>query len=295
MAYRLDWLTLVLGAVLGALVAMLFNAFHVRITHSLFLRRPSAALLKVSRTSAPLIYIGVPVHVRARTRAVRPSGLPVFGYGPLMALANLSRLLTASGVSRHHLPTIKPSTAWDVGDLDKDLLVLGWPRGNDVAATLMGMIDVPVEWRGDDGRAVWGETPAGPTLLGRGEYEESGGDRRTVRDFGVAISVANPRRADRAALLLGGSETFGVLAAAEAISPENVPAILNMGWIGTTAWNLPIVRSLLVRRLRNREWCFVVDSDVRDLSITPPRFVYTWTRKVGTEVWLGKDRRHTSS
>jgi hypothetical protein len=218
------------------------------------------------------------------------SGLPVFGYGPLMGLAHISGLLGAAAVNAGVVPAIKPSSTWTAQSLHEDLILLGWPRGNEATAAVMERIDVPVHFTAHDGREISARVAGEDRVIGRAEYEGTGEARLTRRDVGVGLCVANPTSPGRSILILAGSETFGVVAAAEAISVDRVPELLNFGRVLRQLWHIPIARLLLAGFVRRREWCFVVRCEVDQLTTTPPQFLITWSRKIGTRDWRDAPR-----
>jgi len=202
-----------------------------------------------------------------------------------MGLAHISGLLGAAAVNRGVFPTIHPSSTWTAQSLAKDLILLGWPRGNEATAAVMERIDVPVHFTGHDGREVSARIGGESRAIGRAEYENTQEGRLTRRDVGVGLCVANPIAQERSILILAGSETFGVVAAAQAIGVDRVPELLNFGRIFRHLWRFPIARLILAGFVRRREWCFVVRCEVDQLATTPPQFLATWSRKVGSREW----------
>jgi hypothetical protein len=212
--------------------------------------------------------------------------LPLFGYGPLVSYAIIAaRLVRGQSIGEAVLPEIVVGSQYEQLSEDKkrdrDLLLLGYPAGNDATRILEPLMGLPVEFAILPKRALLsketGATIAEPVYL-----KLQNGSRRTISDCGLVARVKHPLNPRRTVLYLAGCETFGVKIAAESLRPEFIPKILGLGRLVGATWKHSWLPTLGISKVRQAEFVAILGADVQYLSTGAPKLMYAWVRD-GTE------------
>ncbi|WP_328711063.1 hypothetical protein [Nocardia salmonicida] len=87
--------------------------------------------------------------------------------------------------------------------IEQDLLVLGGPKNNEVAARILAAMEGALPFRSADGIVWEGDAPR------RAEQV----DGSIVRDYGYIVRTSNPLNPARRVVLIGGASTYGTIAA----------------------------------------------------------------------------------
>lgn len=253
-------------------------------------RRMVEALTGFDLDERPLAVIGAPLHARAGSTDAVPEtdALPLFGYGPLMAYATLAaRHFSAhADKSSRSLPEIVVSTQFaqllETEKRDRDLLLLGYPAGNEATRFLEPLMKLPIGFAPDGRRAIQ-NTATGRDLCEAVYKQAQDGHPHAVRDCGLIACVDHPLNSDRTILYLAGCETFGVKIAADAVNAEFMPDIFGFGKIARVTWKYRWLPSLGLSKVRTTEFLALLEGGVDHLVTSTPRLTYAWIRSEG--VW----------
>ncbi|MFF2652224.1 hypothetical protein [Streptomyces sp. NPDC058045] len=127
---------------------------------------------------------------------------PTTGVGQVRAMSLLVPLLTRAypGID---LEQVNLSSDTPGRDLEADLLTIGGPKTNEITACLLPRIP-QLPFRVDGTAIHWGDDT----------YEGLVQDGHVTSDFGYVVRTVNPFASDRRVVILGGSHTYGTIAAA---------------------------------------------------------------------------------
>lgn len=176
---------------------------------------------------------------------------PATGLGQVRALATIAPSLMRTGnktASRH----LRFPEQCDGDHLCRDLILLGGPKNNDRTADFLEKLN-PEKLPTQSGSRI--------SVPDFGELEGSVVDGDVKYDYGLVIAVPNPFSRERRAILLSGSHTFGVEAAA-------------------TWW---VMKKGSRKRFGSGAYAAVVGCTVRNNHITEP-----------TPIWETRVRRNES-
>lgn len=250
-------ITTFIGAAVGYFVRV--------IRERLLTTKPIRAMLQLTKPAQAKFVVGVPWGILPQTATLHPSeGLPIFGFGPLMAFHRLSS--TFSKVYPHvQEPDLLTSRSFDLQDLDCDLFLFGSPRFNPITKLILEAGNLPFEW--EERRLIDSLTS---TIIAEPSYE--GGSVK--RDFGIIVQMSNPMAPGRTVTILAGLETFGVKAATEfLVDPKNLRILR-----GVPRWKAFLITWLgnrCPRRWLSEYSVVVVKTHVAGLFTSPPNVVFT--------------------
>lgn len=128
---------------------------------------------------------------------------PTTGIGQIRALAILAPSLTRA-YQRMDLERIRMSAQHLGHELENDLLILGGPKTNECAKRMFDRLAPRLPFTMTGSVIDWGGT----------RYEGSVRDQAVTRDVGYIVRAANPISPRHRIVMLGGSHTYGVVAAA---------------------------------------------------------------------------------
>lgn len=246
----------VIGLIVGSALAWL-----ARIS---LRKRPTRRLFGVSTLDHTALVIGAPLGVTPGSPVLVPigSGLPVFGYGPLMAYSRITHLMR-NAYSSHNALTPYSSRDFPSGRLGDDLVLFGYPIGNEVTATVMAELRLPLAFDGHD----LVDTTSGEIL-----YQADLENGSVVRDYGYLLRAPNPFSEGHTVLLFAGCETYGVKGAADFFTLRNFHLLrgldaLRFGrLVAALDWLIP-------DRLKASYFVAVVEIEVRGTFTSTPRIV----------------------
>lgn len=277
----LDWGgKAVVGVILSALLALMARVRRRRSRRAII-----EAITGLDPETAPLAVVGAPLRVRAgSTKLTQQSdGLPVFGYGPFVSFAVIAtRLLRGqSRSSEISLPEIVLGSQFDQlsenDKRDRDLLLLGYPAGNEASRILEPLMKLPVRFGEETDRGLilneTGEKLVEPDYVGTGRNAF-----RTKYDYGLVARVRHPLNPTRNILYLAGCETFGVKIAAESLRPDLVPQTLGLGRLLSATWQHSWLPTLGISKVRRTEWVAVWGASVEYLATGSPTLICAWIR-----------------
>lgn len=261
-----------IGAVVGRLLSHRHN------------RRLIEALTGFRLSEPPLAIVGAPLRARPGSRELtaQVDALPLFGYGPFVSYAILAtRLLRVRPYRAQTLPDIVVSSQYEQlpeqQKRDRDLILLGYPAGNEASRVLEPSMRLPVAFAPNDRRAIV-STDTGAIVAEATYIDGPDSTRRTVHDCGLLVRVRNPLNRERAILYLAGCETFGVKIAADAVTPETIPDIFALGSIAAATWRHRWLPTIGLSRVASADFVAVFSGDVQYLSTGKPILVYASIR-----------------
>lgn len=210
------------------------------------------------------VVIGSPFGIEPGTTTLsRAVGLPIFGFGPLNALHSVWNLLRGAFKKKRAAVPLVTSRTFDRKALSDSLIAIGYPLGNPVTASLLdGLKELPIKF--DDHKVLDAQTGA---LVCEAVY--SGGE--VTNDYGVLVVAPNPFNADARLLVLAGTETYGVKAAADLLSYEHVRTLYGApNWV--PKWAVVVAAIFLSRSKKNRK-VVIVSCQVNGLFVSKPSVV----------------------
>lgn len=260
----IDLSQLVAENALSGVIGLIFGSALVWLARIGLRKKPTRRLFGVPTLDHTALVIGAPLGVTPGSPVLVPigSGLPVFGYGPLMAYSRITHLMR-NAYSAHSALTPYASRDFPSGRLGDDLVLFGYPIGNEVTATVMAELRLPVVFDGHDLL----DTASGEVL-----YQAALEGGSVVRDYGYLLRVPNPFSTEHMVLLFAGCETYGVKGAADFFALSNFHILRGLdAWrfgrlVATLDWLIPD---------RFKATCFlaVVEIEVRGTFTSAPRIV----------------------
>jgi len=179
-----------------------------------------------------------------------------------MAYSRITHLMRTA-YSVHNALTPFASRDFPSGRLGDDLVLFGYPTGNEVTATVMAALRLPIAFDGHD----LVDTASGEIL-----YQATLENGSVVRDYGYLLRLPNPFSAEHMVLLFAGCETYGVKGAADFFALRNFHLlrglyVLRFGWLAATLdWLIP-------DRFKAPYFLAVVEIEVRGTFTSTPRIV----------------------
>lgn len=248
----------VLTTSLGFIVGFLFRWVSERGLRVL----PSRALLGLKHPSKVHIVIGIPWGILPETTELHENkGLPIFGYGPLHAYQQFSELLKTAYPKQRSF-TFTTSKTFSKQNLDQDLVLIGYPQGNEITKIVMNDLVPPIKF---DGHNLI------DTATGTIQYKPAISDGYVMEDYGCIIRAPNPYSPASTVFILAGCETFGVKAAAEFFKPKNFHLLHG---ISRFHGILLIMFGKLVPKARDKMYYqVIVTTHVRKLFTSEPQLV----------------------
>jgi hypothetical protein len=239
----------------------------------------------------PLVIIGVRLRSRPGTAAItkEANGLPLVGYGPLVAYAKVSSYLLnlQSQTKLSEIPKIITSDQYkqlsDELKVQRDLLLLGYPASNEATRVLEPLMNLPVCFADNKRELI---SSHNKSILAKAVYEKTKVDN-TISDSGLVVKIKHPFNADKNILYLAGCETFGVKIAADSLMSQNLPKILGFSKFLDLTWKYNWLPSLGMRTAIKSEFVAIFSADVNFLSTGKPELKYSWVRIFSTSgsVW----------
>lgn len=260
----IDLSQLIAENALSGVIGLIVGSVLVWLARIVLRRKPTRRLFGFPTLDHTALVIGAPLGVTPGSPALVPigSGLPVFGYGPLMAYSRITHLMRTA-YSAHAALTPYSSPDFPSSRLGDHLVLFGYPIGNEVTATVMAELRLPITFNGHD----LVDTASGKIL-----YQAALEDGSVVRDYGYLLRVPNPFSAGNMVLLFAGCETYGVKGAADFLALRNFHLlrglnVLRFGWlVATLDWLIP-------NRFKASYFLAVVEVEVRGTFTSTPRIV----------------------
>lgn len=229
---------------------------------SLVGRLVPARLLLGSRDADELVLtIGVPLGIIPGVNELsRTEGMPIFGYGPLIAYSQLNKLFHSAFPKQPALEII-PSNMFPSNNYRKDIISIGWPSGNQVTEKFFEQLSLPYVW---NKRTIVDAKAKEPLF----ERVIEGGS--VVKDYGMLVRTPNPFDPERSLTVLAGSDTFGVKAAAEFLCLKNLPILMRMNYL-SIPWLIAFFDVLMPNRKNRRYFQVIVSTQVHELETSVPK------------------------
>ena len=264
-----DWLTISKkivsdtgGSLLAAIIAFVAGLLFQWLSDRTFRTLPARALLDFHHPRTARIVLGVPWGIPPNTATLSPTtGMPVFGYGPLMAYREFNKLFLTA-YPRIKEPQFSHSKSFPFEDLDHDLILLGFPIGNEITAQVMRDLKIPISFK--DHSIV--DCATGETL-----FQATVETGAVVEDFGLLLRAPNPYNPKARVFIIAGCETFGVKAAAEFLDPHNFHLLCGVKW--PRGKFLALLHAFLPRTLKSNLYAIVIATHVRSLFTSRPALV----------------------
>lgn len=143
---------------------------------------------------------------------------PATGIGQVRALTLATRSLNQAYSKQLNIQNILLSVEPLQERIEHDLLILGGPKNNQIAAQFLHMIAEEQPVIVIDSMIIWRVNRSGHQWIDQGaiEYEGTAVNRKIVLDYGLIVHAKSPFTSrDRTVVLFFGSHTFGVVAAAK--------------------------------------------------------------------------------
>nr|WP_281720810.1 hypothetical protein [Nitrosomonas nitrosa] len=210
------------------------------------------------------VVIGSPFGIEPGTTTLsRVAGLPIFGFGPLNALHSIWNLLRSAFKKKRAAVPLVTSRTFDRKAFSESLIAIGYPLGNPVTATLLDALkELPIKF--DDHKVLDARTGA---LICEAAYA----DGVVTNDFGILVIAPNPFNAEARILILAGTETYGVKAAADLLSYEHIRTLYGApGWV--PKWVVVLAAIFMSRSPKNRK-VVIVSCQVNGLFVSKPSVV----------------------
>lgn len=211
------------------------------------------------------VVIGAPLGIPPGTYELkRDDGMPIFGLGPLHAAHRIWRLVEDAYPSLRPIP-LAISRDFDDRSLSNSIVSIGYPSGNSISKRLWDLADqIPIVQNDRD--ILLRES--GETIA-KWRMEEN----KIIEDYGLVLYFENPTKPGEQVIILTGTETFGVKAASEFLTPQNILKIYGIPWLGFPLFGIIYSAIFQSRKPLNR--AFVVKCRVNGLATSAPELVRT--------------------
>jgi hypothetical protein len=253
----------ILIAVVGNGAWFLLGFLAYRVYTSSFHRAPYRLLFGFADPTNVKTILGTPLGIVPNTlRLERDEGMPIFGLGPLTALQRLSALMKAAYPKSKDLTPIPSRFA--VGEnLRCDLLLLGYPAGNEITRRVFEAMSLPL---------IFSDHNIIDAATGEIQFSAKVVDGKVLHDYGMIVRAQNPFDPQSIIFVFAGAETYGVKAAADFLSLRNFGVLLQ------TPIKRPLALAILSRfftfKWRNKEYFqAIVECDVVGHSTQTPKLV----------------------
>lgn len=214
-------------------------------------------------SSGPLsLVVGVPWRIVPGSDDLHETkGMPIFGYGPLMAVNNLYFLLRTAR-KKGADPKFLTSDSVKIEDRKEDIILIGYPKGNEETEKFLDEIQPRLYFDGHNVlRRDGGDVAYQPVYSGD----------EVVEDFGYLYQGRNPFAQDKRVIILAGCETYGVQAASSLLSSSYINEIYGVPKfiprLFVTAYGILAFRSPKKRERGLIVKCKVKDHLIYDLEV----------------------------
>lgn len=145
---------------------------------------------------------------------------PATGIGQVRALAMATKSLSQAYTRQLDIKNILLSTDPLQERLENDLLLLGGPKNNQVTKHFLDLVydKQPAIQLANPDKIIWREITTTGTWVNAGatEYNSIITNKKVVQDFGLIMRIESPfTTGGRTVVLLSGSHTYGLMAAAK--------------------------------------------------------------------------------
>jgi hypothetical protein len=230
--------------------------------------KPSRVLLDCKNPKELHIVIGAPWGIIPGTTELHQyDGMPIFGFGSLNAYHNIMQLFNTAYPKMKAFP-LETSKSFDLKNIKHDLILIGFPLGNEVTAIVMDDLNLPIKFNGHD--IIDSRTK-------NIEYQAKAQSKKIVADYGCIIHAPNPYNPDASVTIFAGCETFGVKAAAEFFGVHNLHLLHNLRW--PRGFWLALLSGVIFRLNGTRYYQVIVSTQVRGLFTSEPTLVKYWKLK----------------
>ena len=179
-------------------------------------KHPLRQILGFEKTSGVDIVLGAPTRIiPGTTRTGEGHGVPLTPIGIIFAFHRIARLLTQAYPKLKNIG-VYSSTDFPNQQYDRNLVLIGFPRANQVTQEIMQDMQLPLVF---DGHALVDSTTREVVYQALVEGDE------VKEDYGCLIRGPNPYHRGSAIFILAGCQTYGVKAAADFLSSQNVLAL----------------------------------------------------------------------
>lgn len=203
----------ILQDLVAALVTFLLGVSAGAIARALLSRRASNLLLALPPGPVHVV-LGSPFHMKpGGTRAVTAT-VPVAAAGTVLGYGRIADLVRRQ---RPDVPvSVFFSASFPADLLADNLVLLGFPKTNEVTRDVVRHLDLPVDIQ--DHR--WTERATGRV------FEATLAGDYIVEDHGSVIRAPNPYNENSVVHVFAGTQTYGLKAAIEFLRSENLGLIL---------------------------------------------------------------------
>ena len=258
-----DPLTEMLKALWGWLVPLACGAVFGWLFRVVGSRRPSRLLLDFKEPKSLNIVIGSAVTIIPHSSDVHSTaGVPFFGFGPIFAFHHVTQLLTRAYpfIKRYEVTT---SRTFDKNNLRNDLILLGWPGGNEITGLVVKDLQLPIAWHGHDLVDSTTRKVLFTAKIDKGHVTE---------DFGVIIRARNPYARKSVVMIFAGGESYGVYAAADYLWTNNLAKIRGIPLLKNGV-AVSVLDFAIPKRFKMEYYVIVLKIKVRGHVISEPAMV----------------------
>jgi hypothetical protein len=253
------------GTVAASLAIFVLGAVAGVFSRRFTARRSIRQLLDFPPGEPLNIVIATPMYIDPETDSStdRP-GVPLVTLGTVTAYKKVLTLIRQAYPGTDQV-RLFAAGEFPPGLYGEHLVLIGYPDTNPVTRRVLAKLAPPIVFKGHE--IV--DTASGVSWTARIENGE------VVRDFGYITKVKNPFAPHSRILILAGSHTYGMSAAAEYFDPAN---LLDLSSLSPSRWGRWLYTKLppLIRQNRRiREYQVVVAADVnRYYTAVPERCAY---------------------
>jgi hypothetical protein len=248
---------------LAALIAFCAGILLTLLTRNLVDRRAARRLIGLP-TPDLAVALASPVSIVPGTTktTTEAQGAPLATIGTVAAYQKLMTLAAASERTLE-LPDFYFANDFPDERFDRNLICIGFPRTNRVTAEVLRYIDIPVKFAEHTLVDTTDQTEFAPILE----------DGVIVEDFGCLIRAANPFNPDRIVIIIAGTQTYGMKAAAALLSARNfwdIYAVRLPSWSRRMVDRMP---GIVPRHFCDECFQLIVSTRVEGYFTSPPQLV----------------------
>jgi hypothetical protein len=260
-----------IGWLVGAILAFISGLLVMPCIEFVNRRHPARVLLGVNDPTHIAIVIGVPMGIIPEATVLdQTGGMPIFGFGPLMAYNHI-RYLLHFGFPKVRDVSLFISRSFPFEFYSRDLVLLGFPLGNEVTRRIMSDLDIPLTFT--DHEII-------DTKTGASRYRATIKEGEVIRDYGLIVRVPNPYKKGANVLILAGCETYGVKAAADFLTISNLPIFKDLSWLRSGIL-VAMFQSIIPTSMRAEYFEIVVSTEVRGLFTSEPELETAYYKNGG--------------
>jgi hypothetical protein len=249
----------------AALILLVVGVIGGWVGQRLHVRRAAGRLLEFPDGQVHIV-LAAPAYMTPSSAGTSPqASVPIATIGTVFAFRHLYNLLHIVRPRSTSESSVYFSADFPPSLLGDNLVCVGFPQTNLVSREILRRIELPVAIDGHE----WIDQNSGLT------YKAIIEDGHVVEDYGALVRLKNPFNEASVVYIFAGTQTYGMKAAAEFLSEENL-LLIKDAWLPTpVVRRLPAaMRALLVKRERSQGYEILVQTHVnRYFTSTPAQIV----------------------